>query len=401
MLPLNTHARIRGIPRRDVLKVITVDEFVSSSYEPEQCALWVAKDDPAHVTAIRDVKWGAVFPAAGSNANAAADGATIEDMPSDDVVKPGDVILLNPARETIYVLYRRGARSNSLLVTERCNSFCVMCSQPPVEREDDGRLEQLRSAIELIDRDEAQLGITGGEPTLLGEGLFSLLRSCGHHLPNTHLHVLTNGRLFSDEALAQAASSASKKVTWGIPLYSDAPEIHDFVVQRRGAFAETMGGLLNLGRYGQSIELRIVIQRAVVPRLLQLAHFIARNLTFVDHVAWMGLEPMGFARGNWKAIWIEPDEYVAPLADAIYALSSQGMTTSIYNVPLCVLPSSLWPYARQSISDWKNEYRTECEGCAVRSECCGFFSSVRQQHLPRGIKPIASSAWTRHGEEHA
>jgi His-Xaa-Ser system radical SAM maturase HxsC len=260
---------------------------------------------------------------------------------------------------------------------------------------------QLRAAVELIDRDETQLGITGGEPTLLGDGLFDLLRACNHHLPNTQLHVLTNGRLFSDDSLARAASSASTKVTWGIPLYSDAPEIHDFVVQRRGAFAETMAGLLNLGRSGQSIELRVVLQRAVVPRVRQLAHFIARNLTFVDHVAWMGLEPMGFARGNWNTIWIEPEEYVEALEDAIHVLSTHGMTTSIYNVPLCVLPSSLWPYARQSISDWKNDYRKECEGCAVRSECCGFFSSVRQQHLPRGIKPILSSPWTCREEEHA
>jgi His-Xaa-Ser system radical SAM maturase HxsC len=276
-----------------------------------------------------------------------------------------------------------------------------MCSQPPVDREDDDRLLQLRAAVELIDRDEAQLGITGGEPTLLGDGLFDLLRSCTHHLPNTHLHVLTNGRLFSKESLVRAASSACTKVTWGIPLYSDTPEIHDFVVQRRGAFAETMAGLLNLGRSGQSIELRVVLQRAVVPRVRQLAHFIARNLTFVDHVAWMGLEPMGFARGNWNTIWIEPEEYVEALEDAIHVLSTHGMTTSIYNVPLCVLPSSLWPYARQSISDWKNDYRKECEGCAVRAECCGFFSSVQQQHLPRGIKPIPSSPWTRREEEHA
>lgn len=400
MLPLSTHACIRGTPPRDVLKVITIDEYVRSCYEPEQCALWVAKNDPAHATAIRDVKWGAVFRVTGGDWSVGADTATIEDVRIADVVKPGDVILVNPARQMIFVLHRRGARSNSLLITERCNSFCVMCSQPPVDREDDGRLLQLRAAVELIDRNETQLGITGGEPTLLGDGLFDLLRSCTHHLPNTHLHVLTNGRLFCDESLAQAASSASNKVTWGIPLYSDAAEIHDFVVQRRGAFAQTMAGLLNLGKRGQSIELRVVLQRAVVPRLRQLAHFITRNLTFVDHVAWMGLEPMGFARGNWKEIWIDPDEYVEALADAIRALSTQGMTTSIYNVPLCVLPSPLWPYARQSISDWKNDYHAECEKCSVRSECCGFFSSVRQQHVPRNIRPIPSSAWTSQ-EDHA
>ena len=40
----------------------------------------------------------------------------------------------------------------------------------------------------------------------------------------------------------------------------------------------------------------------------------------------------------------------------------------------------MWPYAKKSISDWKNEYFAECDGCQVRDRCGGFFSSARLRY---------------------
>jgi len=51
------------------------------------------------------------------------------------------------------------------------------------------------------------------------------------------------------------------------------------------------------------------------------------------------------------------------------------MTVSIYNLQLCLLPKSLWSFARRSISDYKNEYVEVCEGCSVRDHCAGMFTS--------------------------
>src|SRR5690348_6049569 len=43
----------------------------------------------------------------------------------------GDVVRIDPKRRRLNTLYRRSSRSNSFLVTERCDNYCVMCSQPP------------------------------------------------------------------------------------------------------------------------------------------------------------------------------------------------------------------------------------------------------------------------------
>src|SRR5262245_43174267 len=59
-------------------------------------------------------------------------------MPSElSYLEDGDIIRINPRRGHLWVMYRRCSPSNSLLLTERCNSWCVMCSQPPKASEDD------------------------------------------------------------------------------------------------------------------------------------------------------------------------------------------------------------------------------------------------------------------------
>src|SRR5262245_41194131 len=51
-------------------------------------------------------------------------------------LQQGDVIRVDPLRQFITVLYRRTSPFNSLLVTERCDNYCVMCSQPPRSHDD-------------------------------------------------------------------------------------------------------------------------------------------------------------------------------------------------------------------------------------------------------------------------
>jgi His-Xaa-Ser system radical SAM maturase HxsC len=163
----------------------------------------------------------------------------------------------------------------------------------------------------------------------------------------------------------------------GIPLYSDIAHIHDFVVQAEGAFDQTIHGILNLKRYGIRVEVRVVLHHQTVDRLPHLARFIARNLRCVDHVALMGLEIMGHVKMNIDALWIDPVEYQPELCEAVSELSRRRMNVSIYNHQLCVLPRELWPFARKSISDWKNEYLDVCDDCAVKQRCGGFFSSAK------------------------
>lgn len=309
----------------------------------------------------------------------------------EEAVSAGDAIRVQPSGQ-INVLYRRGANANSLFVTERCNSLCLMCSQPPRQVDDSWRVGELIELLSLIDPTLDVLGVTGGEPTLLGPLLQKLLAEARHHLPATHMNVLTNGRFFSDPAFADEFDGLRGHVTWAVPLYADVARIHDEVVQAPGAFVETMNGLHNLAEGGHWVEIRTVLHARTLPRILDWAHFVYRNLSFARHVALMGLEPMGLARGNASLLETDPSLLSAEIAPAVGLLHQVGMNVSIYNVPLCSLQPSLWPFARKSISDWKNEYASACASCAVKEECCGFFRSASVSLRDTVARPLPARA---------
>lgn len=396
MKKLDTACTIVGLDSSRIFKVATRSEPPERLTPLQRCALW----DPEGTDRVEDHEiglWGARLTPGIPLTSDREEGVWIHSLQEPDVVAPGDVIRLDVYSAQLKILYRRGSTSNTLFVTERCNSRCLMCSQPPRNEDDSWRLRELKELITLIDRDERCLGITGGEPTLLGAELSSLINMCKEHLPQTALHILTNGRLLSDPSTAAVlARPRHPNLVWGIPLYSDSYDIHDYVVQARGAFDETIRGIYNMARLNQQIEIRVVLQNPTISRLRQLAYFIFHNMPFVAHVAFMGLEPIGFFKINHRLLWSDPVDYVAQLEDAVFFLANRGMQVSIYNLPLCILPKNSWSFAQQSISDWKNYYPESCNGCAAIDRCAGFFASAMNGWRSRGIRPLSTADLSYH-----
>lgn len=304
-----------------------------------------------------------------------------------EYLSDGDVVSVQPSG-FVRALYRKGSPHNFILVTDQCNSFCLMCSQPPRQVDDFDRIREHLRLIDLIDPETRELGITGGEPTLFKDDFLRLVGHCKERLPNTALHVLTNGRMFYYREFARRLGAVGHPdIMLGVPLYSDVDSEHDYVVQARGAFEETVLGLHNLSRYGVPVEIRVVVHRQTYKRLPRLAEFIARNFPFAAHVALMGMEMYGFVNRNLDELWVDPHDYQSELYEATEALFTAGMRVSIYNHQLCVLDRRLWPFARKSISDWKNIYLEECASCVLREECGGLFQSAAKRHSAY-IKPF-------------
>ena len=313
-------------------------------------------------------------------------------------LQPGDIVRFHPARSEIRVLFRCSSGHNVLFLTERCNSRCLMCSQPPRDVHDHHLVDEVLQMVPWIPKSTAQLGITGGEPTLLHGRLLQILEAAKEHLPSTSLHLLSNGRLLCYLRFAEmVAAVRHPDLMIGVPLYADTASGHDYVVQAAGAFDQTILGLLNLGRVGLRTEIRIVMHRETYRRLPQLARFVARNLPFVHQVVFMGLELTGYARANVDALWIDPVDYQDELERAVEELIGAGLTVGIFNLPLCLLRPALRRHAHQSISDWKRVYLPACVGCAAQDACSGFFASAglkpsSQVHpLPSATRPQAAA----------
>jgi His-Xaa-Ser system radical SAM maturase HxsC len=314
---------------------------------------------------------------------------TISSVRDIDHLRTSDIIAMEPRDGFIRTLYRPDSDHNVIFTTERCNSNCLMCSQPPQDSDDaDALTERNLNLIRLIDKPPTRLVITGGEPTLLGERLFTIIAALRDKFPETYVHMLTNGRIFAWPSFTtRLAEIKHPNFMLGIPLYSDDSTIHDYVVQAKGAFDQTVLGLQQAARYGLRIEVRVVLHAITIPRLPQLAEYIYRNLTFTEHVALMGLENIGYAPRNMGELWIDPHDYQDQLESAVEVLSTRMMNVSIYNHQLCVLRKPLWKFARKSISDWKNIYIEECQSCGVREQCGGFFQWATKLHSEH-IRPL-------------
>jgi His-Xaa-Ser system radical SAM maturase HxsC len=303
----------------------------------------------------------------------------------------GDLLGFTPAGKRFRTLYRRSSKHNSFLVTERCNHYCLMCSQPPRDMDDSWILQEIRDALPLVDKETKSLVFTGGEPLLDWPGFIAVLRDCRDLLPETAIHVLSNGRAFASNEVVNAWSAIRHPdVMVGIPIYSAVDTIHDYVVQAKGAFDETVLGVLKLKDKGQQVEIRVVLHAITAPRIVATCQWLARNLPFVDHVALMGLENTGFAIANDNLLWMDPMDYRDELAEAVQILAASKVCVSVYNLPRCVLDRSTWPYAAQSISDWKNDYLPECDRCDEKTRCSGFFATGRPRYS-RGIRAVVNA----------
>ena len=306
-------------------------------------------------------------------------------------LKAGDIIKLSPKQSSLRVLYRRNSPNNFFLTTERCNNYCLMCSQPPKDRDDSYIVQDILAAIPLMSPETKSIGLTGGEPTLLGVDLIKIVENLKTSLPSTAVHILSNGRAFKAWDYSQRIAQVQHPdLMIGIPLYSDISSLHDYIVQADGAFDDTIRGIINLKSVGVQVEIRVVLHKLTYERLPDLARFIRRNLTFCDHVALMGLEITGFTKFNFDRLWIDPKDYQGQLVQAVLALHRAHIPVSIYNHQLCVIDQRIMSFSRKSISDWKNNYLPKCDPCMRKNDCGGFFSTSGERYSSH-IRPFVTA----------
>ncbi|WP_262692467.1 His-Xaa-Ser system radical SAM maturase HxsC [Kordiimonas aestuarii] len=296
----------------------------------------------------------------------------------------GDVVLVSPSSKTVHRWIRAGSQHNTLLITERCDQLCIMCSQPPKKTHVD-QFEYFLQACSLAPANST-IGLSGGEPTLYKQQLFELLLAMQSHRPSLKFHVLTNGQHFEPSDTATLAQL--RNVVWGIPLYAPDPELHDKIVAKSGAFARLMASFELLGAAGAAIELRTVLTKHNGGVLPNLARFVVGHLPFIDVWAIMQLEATGFARRAWRDLFFDNSVDFDPIKEAILHVQTYGQDVALYNFPLCTVPSSFRGYAARSISDWKNRFAKACDLCTLKNDCCGFFEWHPDDHTYQEIRAI-------------
>ena len=285
-------------------------------------------------------------------------------------VENGEIWIVFPESKQINRFFRPSANANTLMFTERCDQYCIMCSQPP-KNKDYPFWDLFHQAILSLPQNSF-LGISGGEPLLEKALLFDLLEKCIASRPDIQFHILTNGQHFKREDV-EALKSINPNILWGIPLYSSEPSIHDKVVGKEGAFEILLDNILNLYLSGGKIELRTVLLQQNVAYLSHTANFIADKLPWISFWALMQLEPIGFARIDYAEKFYDNSSNFNLIRMALDTARLKGIPSRLYNFPRCTVESSYRDLTNKSISDWKNKYLESCFKCPEKNLCCGFF----------------------------
>lgn len=298
----------------------------------------------------------------------------------------GDVVLVEPAAGRVERILRAGSPHNTLLVTERCDQLCVMCSQPPKKTHHD-RFDLFEEACMLAEPGSL-IGVSGGEPTLYKEALLGMMERVLAERPDLGFHVLTNGQHFEQADIERLRSPLYRRVTWGIPLYSAEATLHDLIVAKPGAFERLERSFARLCLAGARVELRTVVLTSNVAALSETAGYVTSRLRFIEVWSIMQLEHIGFARNRWQKLYVDHRRDFAPIAEAIDLATLHGVSAQLFNFPRCTVPEPFRELAVASISDWKRKYAAVCEPCRERDQCCGYFEWHPCEQAEGAVRPI-------------
>jgi len=298
----------------------------------------------------------------------------------------GDIVLVQPRRQRAERLIRAGSRHNTLLVTERCDQLCVMCSQPPKKTHHD-RFDLLEQSCLLADPG-VLIGISGGEPTLYKERLLVMLERVLSARPDLQFHILSNAQHFDAFDVDRLRAPLYRKVSWGIPLYAAEPELHDEIVGKTGAFGRLEESFAHLINAGARVELRTVLLRNNLTALPRLGRYVSARLRFIEAWSIMQLEHIGFAKGRWSELYVDHRERFELVGGAIDHATMRGLRAQLFNFPRCSVPPAYRRFAIASISDWKRKYAPACDRCTEKSTCSGFFEWHPDEEAGRIAEPI-------------
>lgn len=290
----------------------------------------------------------------------------------------------------IKILYRDDSEDNVIVVTNQCNSNCIMCPDSDIVRNtrENPDIKKLIEQVKCIPDDTKHITITGGEPGLLKKNLLKLLEECKNCLPNTEFLLLTNGRIFSNtEFTDEMKKVIPNNIRIAIPIYANNALLHDKITRAEGSFKQSIIGIKKLIERNIDVEIRIVVLKKNYKNLEQIANFITKEIPQVKMVNIMALEMTGNAYKNREQVWINFEETRDYLYKACIIIIKAGIITNLYNFPLCNLDKRLYSIARRSITDYKIRYKEQCEECLAKESCGGFFNStINVRNI--NIKPI-------------
>lgn len=286
--------------------------------------------------------------------------------------------------------YNDKSDDNYFFITGKCNSNCMMCPSPEYSRRTSETVN-LSDLIELakhIPSDTSHMTITGGEPFLMGEQIFTFLQYLKENFGGTEFLFLTNGRIFAiDKYLQRFCETAPLNSIVAIPVHGSCQQIHDSIARTDGSFKQTKIGIKRLLKKRFPVEIRLVVSKMNVHDFDSIAKLIIEEFKGIEYVSIIAMEMTGTARMNFEKVWIPYRESFGYIAHAVRMLIENGIDVKLYNFPLCTVDRPFWTLCEKSISDNKVRFAENCSACRYKGACSGVFAGTLQLERDE-LRPI-------------
>ncbi len=296
-----------------------------------------------------------------------------------------------------------------LAVTYRCNNDCAHCYNARARNYPELDTEAWKQVIDKT----WELGIphivfTGGEPTLRND-LPALIAHAENNGQITGLN--TNGRRLSDEKFLQELIDAGLDHVQ-VTFESHDPEIHDFMVNKKGAWKQTLQGLKNILASKLYLMTNTTMLQANYRKLGETLDFLGElgiptvglnALIYSGHGKTVGtglddqvlpslleLAHKKTSKYNQRLIWYTPTQY-CHFDPTQYGLGVKGCTAALYN--MCIEPdggvlpcqsyyvqlgnilkdpwTSIWNHELAVNLRERNYVPKVCKSCSLLVECGG------------------------------
>lgn len=304
-------------------------------------------------------------------------------------IELGDVIEIY-ANGIVKIIYSENCNDCSLFITARCNSNCIMCPSSEISRQIDvvPDVDYFIKTLKYLPDSINHLTITGGEPFIIKKDLFKVFNFIKNERNDWNCLLLTNARAFSiDEYFKLFVETSPDNIVLGIPIHGSNSEIHDGIVQSKGAFNQTLVGISRLLKYNYPVELRIVPSLLNINDIDNIVDLIIKNFPNVYKVTFVSLEMLGNCLKNKDRTWIKASDVLKVVEPNIDKLIVNGINVDLYNFPLCLISNKYEHIYKNSITDNKIVYSDRCETCKRKDECGGmFFSSIK--YIESELKPF-------------
>ncbi|MCK4521729.1 MAG: radical SAM protein [Nanoarchaeota archaeon] len=283
-----------------------------------------------------------------------------------------------------------------------CNNNCRFCAQAHKKYLGNRTTQEIKKDLEKARKTCIDVVFTGGEPTIRSDILE--LISYAKQLKFRTIQIQTNGRMFSYLKYCKDIIKAGAN-DFAPALHGYCSRQHDFLTRNKGSFEQTVKGIKNLKKLGQTINMNTVVVKQNYKNLPEIARLLVKLK--VDQFQFAFVHPIGNAYKYYdeiiprmglavpyikKGLQIGIDANISVMAEAIPYCMMKGYEKYVSEN---FIPETKIIEPKMTIEDYKKSRMKEgktkflqCKQCKYDKICEGPWKEYPEKKGNKEFKPV-------------